>query len=219
MRAEGPDGYFEIEQPTSWEEVEAAVKETIKLHQNRWNELGFPGVFYEDRFAKFFRQLVYEAYRNNWLWLKVARDKEGVCAARMLIKYNGRYFDYISGFDDNRESAKRRPGIGLLLNVVNDAIEEGVSRIELLRGEESYKYDFTDRNFNNWQIRVELNQPQTFLEQTQRKVLNASAVLYRYGKSESRLMNVQRKTNGWLRMLPEYVRFRKESIKMKMNET
>ncbi|MGM0588470.1 MAG: GNAT family N-acetyltransferase [Bacteroidota bacterium] len=218
LRAADSDEYFVFEEPQSWDEIEEATEAIISLHQDRWNELGFPGVFYEQRFEDFFKQLVQDAYERDWLWFKVARDDQGICAARMLIRYNNRYFDYISGFDDNRKSAKRRPGIGLLINVVRDAIEEGTPRVELLRGEESYKYDFTNHSFNNWQVQVELNKSVSWWQKSQQSILHASALVYRYAKSESRLMNVQRKQHGWLRMLPGYFAFRKESIKIKMNE-
>src|SRR5690625_6740537 len=70
----------------------------------------------------------------------------------MIIFYNGRYYDYISGFDANRPSAKYRPEIGLLLNLVEEALESGDDRIELLRGEEGHKHDFTASNLRNWKV-------------------------------------------------------------------
>jgi CelD/BcsL family acetyltransferase involved in cellulose biosynthesis len=215
LRAEGEEGDFVYEEPKSWEEVESAIDTVIELHQNRWNELGFPGVFYEKRFGQFFREIVRTAYDNGWLWFKQARDAEGICASRMIIRYQNRYFDYISGFDDNRDSARRRPGIGLLLELVNDAITQEIDRVELLRGEEGYKYDFTDKNFKNWQVSVQLREPGTISQKWVQSTLHGVAYGYKYAKSELRLMNVQRISRGLLRMLPGYLQFRWQSVKLK----
>lgn len=215
-RATGPEDEFVIEEPKSWDEVQKATDRIIKLHQDRWNEIGFPGVFYEDRFVQFFREIVRQAYEKDRLWFKEARDNKGICASRMIIYYNGRYFDYISGFDDNRESAKRRPGIGLLVELIEEAIEDGVERVELLRGEEYYKYDFTDKNFKNWKLSVPLKESASITHKGMQQLLHTAALVYKYTKSETRLMNVQRKQNGWLKMLPGYVSFRWKSLKLKL---
>lgn len=217
-RATGPDEAFAIEEPESWEEVNKAVDTLIKLHQDRWNELGFPGVFYDERFTSFFRELVREAYNNNWLWFKEARDEEGVCASRLILQYNGRYFDYISGFDDNRDSAKYRPGIGLLINLVEDAIDGDDKRIELLRGEEYYKYDFTDQNFDNWKVSLKLDNKSSLARKPVRKVFDLIAFGYKRISTEVELMKVQYKKGGLKEMLTGYASFRWKSIKLKLED-
>lgn len=217
-RATGPDETFAIEEPESWEEVEKAVETLIKLHQERWNELGFPGVFYDDRFTYFFRELVKQAYDNGWLWFKEARDEKGVCASRLILRYNGRYFDYISGFDDNRDSAKYRPGIGLLINLVEDAIEGDTKKIELLRGEEYYKYDFTDQNFDNWRVSLRLENKSTLVRKPVRKIFDLIAFGYQRVSTEVELMKVQYEKGGFIEMITGYASFRWKSIKLKLED-
>lgn len=218
LRATGPEEAFAIEEPESWEEVEEAVETLIQLHQERWNDLGFPGVFYDDRFTSFFRELVKEAYENDWLWFKEAKDKKGVCASRLILCYNGRYFDYISGFDDARDSAKYRPGIGLLINLVQDSIKGDVKRIELLRGEEYYKYDFTDKNFDNWKVSLRLNTKPSLVRKPVRKVFDLIAFGYKRISTEVELMKVQYDKGGIINMITGYASFRWKSIKLKLED-
>lgn len=218
QRAVGKDKEFVIEEATSREEVEKATEDIIRLHQERWNKLGFPGVFYDKRFERFFRDTIDYAYENNWLWFKQTRDKEGVCASRMLLKYNNRYFDYISGFDDDRDSAKYRPGIALLIDVVKDGIEERAKTIELLRGEERYKYDFTSKNFNNWKIRVALPRKTTLFRRAAAYSFMVLAFIYKYACRECQLLDVQRTQSGFRKMIPGYISFRWKSLKLKLQE-
>lgn len=217
LRAEGPGEDFVIREPDNLEEIDRAVDELIGLHQDRWNEIGFPGVFYDRRFTRFFRDTISYAWENDMLWFKVAEDDRGNCAIRMSLSYNGRVFDYISGFDPNRPSAKYRPGIGLLIDMVKDAIEAGDESVELLRGEEGYKYDFTDRNFNNWRLSLDLSGGSSLVKRTGRRVSDVIALGYKHIRREARLMNVQRGQSGLLGMLPGYLSFRWQSLKMKWN--
>lgn len=215
IRSIEPKGELELEELTTWEEVEVATDTMIDLHQDRWNRIGFPGVFHDKRFTNFFKETVRYAFDQGWLWFKQIKDEEGVCAARLLLHYNNRYYDYISGFDDLRESAKHRPGITLLVEAVRDAIEDGSKTVELLRGQEGYKYDFTDKDFKNWKLSVNLKKEQNMPKSAIERLTGIVAQLYMRISRESKLMNVQRKQNGLLKMLPGYFSFRWNSLKMK----
>ncbi len=206
------EGYV-IEDLESWDEVEKATETIIKLHQDRWNRLGFTGVFYDERFTRFFKNTIKYAFDNGWLWFKQARDSQGICASRMILFYNGRYYDYISGFDELRPSSKYRPGIGLLIEVVKEAIENGTTRVELLRGEEGYKYDFTDQNFNNWKLEIPLREKRWNPLLLMNRI---AAFLYKRVGHELRLLNVQRQQVGILKMFWDYFSFRLTSVKLKL---
>lgn len=207
---------FEIETVDSSIEIDAAVEKLIILHQNRWNRLGFPGVFYDSRYTGFFKEIVHSAYAKNWLWLKQARDKNGVCALRMILNYNGRYYDYISGFDPDCPSSKYRPGISIMLSLVEEAIENNTERIELLRGEEGYKYDFTSENFKNWRLTISTKKQKNKLASILSLPLRVTALLYKHTTWELELIHVQYQQKGWLKMLTGYIRFRINSLKIKL---
>ncbi len=196
----------------NWNEIEAAIDRMIALHQERWNRIGFPGVFYDKRFERFFRQTMRFAFDNGWLWIREIEDDEGVCASRMLLKYNGSFYDYISGFNDLRPSSKYRPGIGLLVEAVRDAIAMKLNTVELLRGEEGYKFDFTDKTFRNWKLTIHPAKKAANGHGAVKWCVHAVARAYKRGSRELRLLNVQKQQHGILRMLPQYVSFRIKSI-------
>ncbi|MEX0609987.1 MAG: GNAT family N-acetyltransferase [Balneolaceae bacterium] len=217
IRSLKPKGDLEMDELTTWPEVEKAVETMIDLHQERWNKIGFPGVFYDERFTSFFKETVRYSFDNGWLWFKQIKDEEGVCAARLLLRYNGRYYDYISGFDDTRDSAKYRPGITLLVEAVEDAINGSSNTIELLRGQEGYKYDFTTEDFKNWKLSVELENSHGKTKKAVNKAAGILALLYKRVSREARLVKVQYSQNGLIKMLPGYISFRWNSMKMKLN--
>lgn len=218
LRAMGPEKEFVIEDIDSAKGIEESTEILIELHQSRWNELGFPGVFYDHRFRSFFKDIIRFAFENQSLWFSQARDTGGeVCASRMCLLYNGRYYDYISGFNANLQSSKFRPGIGLLLKLVETALEDDVSRIELLRGEETYKYDFTDRSFKNWKLTMKTGKNKTGILKTASAFIRIKALIYKYGSREWRLLRVQKEKAGLFGMLQGYIKFRWKSVQLKMS--
>lgn len=218
LRACGPEKEYIIKEPATIADVEQMTDMLIQMHQDRWQKIGFPGAFQDVRFKAFFKEISLTAFRENRLWIKQAVDKSGGCAVRMLLKYNGRYYDYMSGYDDESPSARFRPGIGLLLELVRNSIEQNVDRVELLRGEEGYKYDFTIHTVGNWKISI----PETKKMKTGWGLLPSSArfisIIYKYLNREKILLTVQYKKAGFIGMFPEYFKFRINTVKHKVNE-
>ncbi|MEX2456589.1 MAG: GNAT family N-acetyltransferase [Balneolaceae bacterium] len=218
LRAEGPDKDYEIERAQKPDDLAEMINKLIELHQNRWNDIGFPGAFNDERFIRFFKDLVFSAYQTNRLWFKQATDESGICASRMLLLYNGRYYDYMTGFDDNSPGAKRRPGIGLLLNLVEDALQQSVQRVELLRGLEEYKLDFTDKTFKNYKITIPAIDQRFVGMGIPLMLVHAGSFLYKNIACELELMKVQYKKSGLLKMFVGYFQFRKQSVINKLKE-
>jgi len=212
LRAINEDQEYVIEEAEAYEKIEPMKKTLIKLHQERWNQIGFPGVFHDERFRSFFNDILYSAYQKNRLWFKQARDSGGICASRMLMVYNGRYYDYMSGFDYDCPSAKYRPGIGLLLNLIEDSLDQPVQSIELLRGEESYKYDFTRYNFKNWKITIPVSIHDNRGVKIPDSIIHFIFFIYKYYRRETTLLKVQYEKAGLLKMVFEYMKFRTSTL-------
>lgn len=136
----------------------------------------------------------------------------------MLLMYNGRYYDYMSGYDDDSPSAKHRPGIGLLLDLVEDSLELPVESIELLRGDEGYKYDFTNLSLNNWKIIIpEIRHWRTGWG-LPAITAQLCSVLYKYFNREKMLLKVQYAKEGFVYMFSEYFKFRMNTVIYKIKE-
>lgn len=203
-----PDREYLFEEAKTLSEIEEMSNNLIRLHQKRWNAIGFPGAFYDPRFRSFFKEIVSNAHKNNQLWLKQAVDSGGVCAVRMLLLYNGRYYDYMSGYDDDSPSVKHRPGIALLLNLINDSFDKKINTVELLRGDEGYKYDFTQKEITNWEITIPVQEQNGVGSTIPFSILYFCSQLYKNCQREILLLKIQYKKKAFLNTLPGYIKFR-----------
>lgn len=218
LRARGPENEYIIEESASMGDVEKMIDKLMQMHQDRWNKIGYPGSFQDERFREFFKELSFAAFRDNRLWLKHAVDESGICAVRMLLLYNGRYYDYMSGYDEDSPSAKYRPGIGLLLELVEDSFELPAERIELLRGDENYKRDFTPLVLNNWEITIpEIRHWKTGWGFAA-ALAQLSSTFLKYFNQEKMLLKVQYKKVGYIYMFSEYFKFRMKTVAHKINK-
>ena len=155
-KAAASAGGQSIEIPDSQDALVQTFHELVHLHQQRWNHLGYPGLFSDRRFENFAEELTREFWERGVLWVKSIR-MGGVCiAVRLGFKFKDRIYDYLSGFDDRPMFAKRRAGLALLLSMVEDAIESGIPIVDLLRGNEEYKFELTSA-FNQNQTIVITN--------------------------------------------------------------
>lgn len=209
--------YFTEHPVTSSGELDAAIGHLVRLHQSRWNRIGFPGIFYDRRFYFFFKEIINKAFRQNKLWFCELRDEQGVCASRMLFRHKGRYYDYISGFDDTRKSAKYRPGIGLLLRLVEKAVGENAEGVELLRGDESYKEDFSSSHISVFRLTLIPKNEEGKLGKIPGKTFYLLSSAYTALSREWQLMKIQKKEKGMAKMLPGYLSFRWQTLKMKID--
>lgn len=217
LRAINDDKEFSIREVTGQNEVENAKDRLIELHQDRWNEIGYPGVFHDQRFRKFFDELLDACIKNDWLYFKETLDAEGVSSSRMLIRFNGKYYDYLSGFDPESPSSRYRPGYGLLLDVIEEAISKNIRYVELLRGQESYKHDFTEQKLNNWVLSIKGDRKKSVVNTSLRNSIKVLANLYTIIAKESTLLKVQLKSTGVLKAFPSYFSFRWNTLKEKLS--
>lgn len=145
---------FKIKKSGSFEELQIALRQIKELHQNKWNKTGYPGFFGDLRYERFFHEFINSCYNDDVIWCGVAYNNDKVIAGRLAFKYKGRLYDYLSGIDDTAFEAKRRPGLVLLMHMIKDSIDENIPVVDLLRGDEAYKKDFTNSFTTNWNLRI-----------------------------------------------------------------
>ncbi|MDI6802825.1 MAG: GNAT family N-acetyltransferase [Bacteroidota bacterium] len=153
----GEKSLFTLNDEKDANDLDTAIGNIKRLHQNRWNFLGYPGFFGDPRYEKFFEKVLQLFFQRGWLWCKTIMAGDRCLAGRLAFRYKGEYYDYLSGIDDKAPEMKRRPGLVLLLAMIQDSIMEKASVIDLLRGEESYKKDFTVNMISNWNVLITLD--------------------------------------------------------------
>jgi CelD/BcsL family acetyltransferase involved in cellulose biosynthesis len=93
----------------------------------------------DEKNVRFFKLVIPEMHRAGWLQLAFLKIDEAYAAAYLNFIYQNDVLVYNSGL--NLEvGAALSPGIILLANLIREAIEQGRSRFDFLRGDEKYKY-------------------------------------------------------------------------------
>jgi len=180
----------------------------IRLHQERWNRLGYPGLFSDERFLKFQEEVLQEFAPKGWLWFKFVRGNGSCVACRLGYTFNGRYYDYLSGFDDSPHWSKSRPGLALLLSMLEDATATGAGWLELLRGDEKYKFELTQDLTHNWTVHVVNPRTLHTVRYHLHRFLQSCRFIIRRGSKEFLLFRTQYRRHGAPRCFLTYASFR-----------
>lgn len=184
-----------------------AFRDLVGLHQQRWNRLGYLGLFADRRFEAFQYEVAKKFLEKGWLWFGTAY-MGGVCVgARLGFKFQSRIYDYLSGFDDRQPWSKSRPGLALLGAMMKDAIESGCTTIDFLRGSEPYKFEFTSRAVQNWSLVVPLSNGKRTSILALSRLLQVLQDTYRRMLKETLIMQVHAKQGDMLTFPRAYGKF------------
>jgi len=211
-RAYTNEGLFELRSIESREKIEEAVDELVRLHQLRWNRLGYPGMFADNRFRVFLKEVAERFLEKGWLWFKTAQANGRCIAARLGFQFKGCLNDFIAGFDEKSPAAKRRPGIALLLSMIEDAIQRRLRTVNLIRGYETYKYEFTSEVTHNWKVVIPNVRSQRLLRARWHRLLDYLEFLFRKVYFEWTMFLVHYREHGFLVFLLRYTVFRTKKL-------
>ena len=135
--------------------LESALRDLMQLHQQRWNRLGYLGLFADQRFEHFQKDVARSFLSRGSLWFRTA-DIGGIrVGARLGFVFKNRMYDYLSGFDDRPPWSKSRPGLAILARMIEEAVELHCEFVDLLRGDERYKFDLTSEAAQNFGILID----------------------------------------------------------------
>jgi CelD/BcsL family acetyltransferase involved in cellulose biosynthesis len=122
------------------------------LHAARWQKRGRPGVLDDDVVQRFHREAARGLLGAGALRLYAMRLGERIVAVFYGFAQAGTVYYYLSGYDPELE----RLSIGTLIvaHAIEQAVREGATTFDFLRGAEEYKYAWgaTDRVNSRRQI-------------------------------------------------------------------
>lgn len=140
----------------SYEEMkdsQAAFDTLIRLHSKRWKDRDIAGgSFSSGRFNAFHRRMVEVFGKSGNLRLDFLKADDSLVAGLYGFCKGDRFFYYQAGFDEAWE--KYSVGVVLMAACIKKMIREGVKEFDFLRGEDSYKFDWTDKQRENLFITV-----------------------------------------------------------------
>lgn len=127
------------------ESLDELLTALYELHAARWQKRGLPGVLADDVTQSFHRQVARRMLDAGALRMYAMRIDGRIVAVFYGFAHQGTTYYYLSGFDP----ALDRLSIGSLLvaHAVEEAVHEGGTTFDFLRGAEEYKYSWgaTDR--------------------------------------------------------------------------
>jgi CelD/BcsL family acetyltransferase involved in cellulose biosynthesis len=123
-------------------EILDSVRYISASSREYWDSKGHDSAFHDDRFEAFHCDMAMAAHQQGWLRLHKMEVNGEVIAS----EYNFRYGDVVYGYQGvfDRSWADYSPGLILLTHAFEKAIEEGVKEFDFLRGDEEYKFYWTD---------------------------------------------------------------------------
>jgi CelD/BcsL family acetyltransferase involved in cellulose biosynthesis len=102
----------------------------------------------------FFRHICFHLQEAGWLSLRSLQFRGRPVAAVLGFVYRGKLLLYNSGYDPVENALS--PGFVMMTEEVRLAIEQGMSEVDFLRGDEKYKYHLGARDRQLVHLTVEL---------------------------------------------------------------
>ena len=131
------EGTLTIETPAE-ETLDAFMTTLFDLHAARWKKRGLPGMLAADVDQSFHRVVargMLEAGALRMYLLKIGGKSAAIFYG---FAHNGTVYYYLSGYDPALE--KLSPGTVIVAHAVEQAVREGATTFDFLRGAEDYKY-------------------------------------------------------------------------------
>jgi CelD/BcsL family acetyltransferase involved in cellulose biosynthesis len=143
-RALERSGEVRIETPTA-ENLDDLLTALFDLHAARWKRRDLPGVLADDASQSFHRDAARRMLDAGMLRMYATRINDRVVAVFYGFALNGIVYYYLSGYDPELE--KSSIGTILVAHAVEQAVRDGATAFDFLRGAEEYKYAWgaTDR--------------------------------------------------------------------------
>jgi len=143
---------FTIERIKDVKPMVASLDKLVHMHQQRWNEMGFPGSFAENRYYEFVKEIL-STLGNRGLAVvylaKNADDPTQVVAADLLLTYQQRTYLLLRGINVYADHLDRGPGNVLLYSEIQDAVAAKHEVFDFLRGAENYKLRTANQQVQN----------------------------------------------------------------------
>lgn len=113
------------------------LEDLVRLHTNRWSQLGEPGVLADEKIKNFHVQAAPGMLARGILRIYRLRMNDRTIAILYTLLGSDTCFCYLQGFGP--EFAHLSPGTQLMFWAMEDAIHLGMHKFDLLRGDEGYK--------------------------------------------------------------------------------
>lgn len=158
---QGSKRVFRIEKIKHSGELPGVLEDFIRMHQQQWNNRGFPGTFSEKRMLDFFMEIAGSFHEKDWIEFNMAVPAEKAdlkyVAVDVFLTYKNKVYLMHRGMDEDPLYRKQGPGNVLLYARLHEAINDGVKVFDMLRGTEEFKLRLATKINQNKKIIVGSN--------------------------------------------------------------
>ncbi len=142
------------------DDVKGAVEMFASIHGGRWNSLGHPSAFEDERHRAFHIEVSKKFAKRDWLRMFFVKVDHQPIAVNYAFNFHERIYMYQSNAHASDEIMKTSPGFVIQCIAMIEGIKEGMKVFDFLRGDESYKYREWDAvDSRNYLIRISSPQP------------------------------------------------------------
>jgi CelD/BcsL family acetyltransferase involved in cellulose biosynthesis len=127
-------------EPADLASIAAALEHLFRLHRLRWESRGGEGVLAPEAVQAFQREAVPGLHAAGLLRIYTLAIGEEVVAAHYELVHNAKSYVYLTGFDPAYDYES--PSVILLAHAIEQAVADGITEIDFLRGQEPYKYEW-----------------------------------------------------------------------------
>ena len=146
------------------ESLDMALEQMFTLHTSRWNQAGSAGVLSDAAVQDFHRRVAPLLLKQGVLRLyRLLLGQRCIAALYALFEREVAYC-YLQGFDP--EFKRLSPGTQILGLVIEDAVQQGIKKIDFLRGREAYKYAWGARDAQTFRIQVRRNAAENTIQES-----------------------------------------------------
>jgi CelD/BcsL family acetyltransferase involved in cellulose biosynthesis len=132
------------------EQHQKGMASLFDLNQKRWQTKSQPGAFADPKICDFTLDIAQTFLSKGWLRLN-SLSVDGIpVAVSYGFNYGSKFNYYLHGVDPNYQ----RYSVGnlLVVKLLKQSIEEGLTEFDFLRGDESYKYRWTSLTRKNYNL-------------------------------------------------------------------
>ena len=121
--------------------LEDWLSKFVDLHQRRWQSANVSGVFSNPKMKGFYRDIASQFLKKGWLHFSCLTVDGDMASAEYAFVYNRKFY----GATTARDIRYSKYSIGHLhlMFLIKDAIKKHLQELDLLKGDEPYKFHWT----------------------------------------------------------------------------
>jgi CelD/BcsL family acetyltransferase involved in cellulose biosynthesis len=130
------------------ENIDTLLDALFELHAARWQRRGMPGMLADEVIQRFHRDVARAMLNAGALRMYAMRSAGRIAAVFYGFAHGDTVSYYLSGYDPELE--KHSPGTVIVAHAIAQAVREGASTFDFLRGAEDYKYSWGGKDRVNF---------------------------------------------------------------------